>query len=220
MWSIGKCGYFNFQWFCKKSEAKSVWRQKRSLNKLGHHLHTLLVTLLSLLFFRVLQESRLWNFSHLLERQSLDFTAEKVTPWEVRNLVRVTRRVSALPGCEARSICTKSANLLTRSPAPAPSPGLRRRSKHSTEDVLNHTCVHFFLAPGQIHPLSLAFKVELSFTRHDLALVSLWMSLSVHNPPSGPSLQPRLWSYSGFGYTDCLLASGIFSYLSQPLNLF
>jgi hypothetical protein len=50
------------------------------LNTLGQHLHALLVALFSLLSFRLLEESGLWNFSHLLESQSLYFAVEKVAP--------------------------------------------------------------------------------------------------------------------------------------------
>lgn len=53
----------------------------------------------------------------------------------------------------------------------------------SSEWFLNNKCLHFLLAPGQIPPLNLIFKVEHSLRVSDLALIGLLMSLSIHKPP-------------------------------------
>lgn len=85
--------------------------------------------------------------------------------------------------------------------------------------LITRVCISSWLQAKSTLSVLLS-RLSFSSSVHDLALVSLWMSLSIHSPPSGPSLQPRLGSYFGFGYTDYILASGIFSYLSQLLNLF
>lgn len=142
-------------------------KTERSLNLLGCYLRVLLVTLFSLLSFKLLEEIGLWRRSSCIQQSQtpLAYSGEggtlgagpgragtwPVTAEELRLLwdEKLDLPAPSLPTCHRAH-----ENHLSQAPAP----GWLRRSRHSAEDVLNHECVHFSLAPGQVAPSQFCFQ--------------------------------------------------------------